>query len=97
MVDGFIGDADDLVLPQTMQSGLLVDRDVFLGVVQGELDRDLFAQGEGFPGRLVLINGQVMTLPCAELNLGVLKKVITDLREVGFCQANIDTSGKRLL
>ena len=86
LVDGFVGDADDLVLPQTMKPGLLVDREVFLGVVQRQLDGDLLAEGNGLAGGLVLIDGQVLTLTRAELKLGMLKEVITDLREVRFCQ-----------
>ena len=79
LIDGFVGDADDLVLPEAVKPGLLVDREVFLGVMQGELDGDLLAKGNRLAGGLVLIDGQVMTLTSAELDLSMLKEVITDL------------------
>ena len=62
-----------------MKPGLLVDREIFLGVVQRQLDGDLLAEGNGLAGGLVLIDGQILTLTGAELNLGMLKEVIADL------------------
>jgi hypothetical protein len=73
-------------LAEAMQPGLLVDRHVLPGVVKCQLDGNLLAWSNGLTGGLVLIDGQILTLPRAELNLGVLKEVITDLREVCFSQ-----------
>ena len=86
LVNRFIGDADDLVVPQTAEPELLVDRQVLFRIVQRQLDGDFLAEGDGLAGGFVLIDSQIGELAGAELHLGIMQKVVADLRKVCFCQ-----------
>jgi hypothetical protein len=86
LIDGFIGDAEDLVLPKTAEARLFVDGQVFLRKMKRKLNRDLLAQGDGLPGRFILLDSQVLKLSGTEVQLSMVEKVLTDLREVSRSQ-----------
>jgi len=86
LVDGLVGDARDLVFAQCSQARLFVDREIFLGTVDGESDGNFLAEDNGLAGGFILIDGQVLHLTGRECQLGMAKEVIADLLEVGFSQ-----------
>ena len=48
---------------QALKPGLLVDGEVFFGVVERQLDGDFLAQSNRLAGGLVLIHGQILHCP----------------------------------
>ena len=62
LVDRLVGDAHDLVLSKSPETRLLVNGQIFVGIQQGEPDRDFTTKCDRFTGRFVLLDGEILKL-----------------------------------